>query len=88
MMTNYSEATIYIGMTNDLIRRVYEHKKPVSQCFTEKYNADRLIYYEIYNNPQEAIVREKQLKKWSRIKKTRLINAMNPDWDDLYDNLV
>ncbi|MDD3013738.1 MAG: GIY-YIG nuclease family protein [Candidatus Gastranaerophilales bacterium] len=88
MMTNYSEASIYIGMTNDLIRRVFEHKNPISQCFTEKYNVDRLIYYEIYNDPQEAIAREKQLKKWSRIKKTRLINTMNPDWDDLYDKLI
>ena len=87
-MTNYSEATIYIGMTNDLIRRVFEHKNPVNQCFAEKYNVDRLVYYEIYSDPLEAIAREKQLKKWSRIKKTRQINSMNPEWNDLYDKLI
>jgi putative endonuclease len=88
MMTNFSESTIYIGMTNDLIRRVFEHKNPVNQCFTGKYHVDRLVYYEIYNDPLEAIAREKQLKRWSRIKKTKLINSMNPEWNDLYDKLV
>jgi putative endonuclease len=74
---------IYTGVTNDLARRVYEHKKKLVQGFTSKYNVNQLVYYEEYNHPEEAILREKQIKGWLRIKKIKLIEDMNPDWKDL-----
>jgi putative endonuclease len=74
---------IYTGVTNDLARRVYEHKKKLVQGFTSKYNVNQLVYYEEYNHPEEAILREKQITGWLRIKKIKLIEDMNPDWKDL-----
>jgi putative endonuclease len=74
---------IYTGVTNDLARRVYEHKKKLVLGFTSKYNVNQLVYYEEYNHPEEAILREKQIKGWLRIKKIKLIEDMNPDWKDL-----
>jgi putative endonuclease len=76
---------LYTGVTNDLIRRVYEHKNKMVDGFTKQYNVDRLVYYEIYSEICDAIAREKQIKGWSRKKKDVLINQMNPQWDDLYD---
>ena len=74
-------------MTNNLIRRVYEHKEKIIDGFTKKYNCTKLVYYEIFNDPYNAIAREKQIKACSRKKKIDLINAMNPKWKDLYDDL-
>ena len=74
---------LYTGVTNDLARRVYEHKKKLVQGFTSKYNVNQLVYYEEYNHPEEAILREKQIKGWLRIKKIKLIEDMNPGWKDL-----
>ena len=74
---------LYIGVTNDLERRVYEHKSGINKGFTKKYRIKRLIYYEEYSNIEEAIEREKQLKNWRRNKKTNLIAKMNPLWKDL-----
>ena len=74
---------LYTGVTNDLARRVYEHKNKLVQGFTSKYNVNQLVYYEEYNNPQEAILREKQIKGWLRIKKIKLIAGINPSWKDL-----
>ena len=74
-------------MTNNLIRRVYEHKEKIIDGFTKKYNCTKLVYYEIFNDPYNAIAREKQIKAGSRKKKIDLINAMNPKWKDLYDDL-
>ena len=74
-------------MTNSLIRRVYEHKEKIIAGFTKKYNCTKIVYYEIFNDPYNAIAREKQIKAGSRKKKIDLINAMNPEWKDLYDNL-
>jgi putative endonuclease len=76
--------TLYIGMTNDLLRRVYEHKKKIVKGFTTKYGADKLVYFEETNDVGGAIQREKQLKKWRRKWKLRLIESMNPEWNDLY----
>lgn len=73
----------YIGITSNLIKRVWEHKNKLVKGFTEKYNIDILIYYEIYNDPQAAIGREKQLKKWNRKKKIILIAKMNPKFEEL-----
>ncbi len=74
-------------MTNNLIRRVYEHKEKIIDGFTKKYNCTKLVYYEIFNDPYNAIAREKQIKAGSRKKKIDLINSMNPNWKDLYDDL-
>ena len=82
IMTNGSK-TLYIGVTNNLERRVYEHKNKVIDGFTCKYNIDTLIYYEATSDINEAISKEKKLKKWSRLKKTVLIESVNPGWEDL-----
>ncbi len=74
-------------MTNNLIRRVYEHKEKIIDGFTKKYNCTKLVYYEIFNDPYNAIAREKQIKAGSRKKKIDRINSMNPNWKDLYDDL-
>lgn len=83
IMTNEHNTVLYIGITNDLIRRVYEHKQKLVQGFTKKYNIVKLVYYEVTNDIQSAISREKQLKSGSQQKKIHLINQMNPNWDDL-----
>ncbi len=77
--------TLYIGITNDLIRRVYQHKNKLISGFTNKYNIDKLVYYEITDDVISAITREKQLKKWNRNWKINLIESINPNWDDLYE---
>ena len=81
-MTNKSK-TLYIGITNNLIRRVYEHKQKLAKGFTEKYNIDKLLYYEITTDIESALTREKQLKRWRREKKIGLIESLNPEWKDL-----
>ncbi len=78
--------TLYIGVTNDLERRVLEHQPGALGGFTQKYNVNRLIYYEESNDVQAAIAREKQLKGWRRSKKLALIELANPEWDDLSEN--
>ena len=75
--------TLYIGITNNLQRRIYEHKEGLISSFTEKYNCKKLVYFETYDDVDEAIVREKQLKGWIRIKKENLIKTINPGWKDL-----
>ena len=77
-----------LSKTNNLIRRVYEHKNKMVDGFTKQYNVDRLVYYEAYSEIYDAITREKQIKKWSRKKKNDLINQMNPQWEDLYETLL
>ncbi|HEY4711268.1 MAG TPA: GIY-YIG nuclease family protein [Dehalococcoidia bacterium] len=84
IMTN-SSRTLYTGVTDDLVRRVYEHKEKLIKGFTQKYNITRLIYYEITSDVQAAIQREKQIKGWLRKKKTALIERVNPEWKDLSD---
>ncbi|HVY19883.1 MAG TPA: GIY-YIG nuclease family protein [Bauldia sp.] len=75
--------TLYIGVTNDLVRRVYEHRTKAVKGFTSRYSVARLVYFEIFGDIEAAIVREKQLKKWERAWKIRLIEEKNPDWSDL-----
>jgi putative endonuclease len=82
IMTNKSR-TLYTGMTNNLMRRVYEHKNKLVQGFTSKYNIQFLVYYESTSNIHAALEREKQIKGWLRTKKTALIDSMNPQWKDL-----
>ena len=87
LLANKYNNVLYTGVTSDLIRRVYEHKNKLLQGFTQKYNVDRLVYYEACENIVVAIEREKQIKAWSRKKKDQLINTLNPEWNDLYRSL-
>jgi putative endonuclease len=83
IMTNYSETSLYIGVTSNLPKRVWEHKNKVVEGFTEKYNVDKLVYFETTDSIESAIKREKQLKNWHREWKINLIKEMNPDFRDL-----
>ena len=85
MLASTRNGTLYIGLTNDLVRRVYEHKNKVHQGFTKRYNVQMLIYNEVFEDIEAAIAREKQLKKWNRQWKLRLIEEYNPKWKDLYN---
>jgi putative endonuclease len=87
LLTNKHNNVLYTGVTNDLIRRIYEHKNKLQKGFTEKYNVDRLVYYEMYNDISDAITREKQIKGWTRKKKNELISQFNPKWKDLYEDI-
>ena len=82
LLTNRSR-TLYTGVTNDLTRRVYEHRQKLIPGFTQKYNIDRLVYFEESADVKDAIAREKQIKGWTRAKKIALIESMNPEWQDL-----
>ena len=86
IMTNYSETSLYIGVTSNLQKRVWEHKNKVVEGFTKKYNVDRLVYYELTEDVESALNREKQLKRWHRQWKINLINEMNPEFKDLSKN--
>ena len=86
-MTNKNNTVLYTGMTNDLIRRAYEHKNNIGSKFTSKYNVYKLVYYEIFDDPENAILREKKIKAGKRQKKIDLINSMNESWEDLYPRL-
>ena len=88
IMANKIDSVLYTGVTNDLLRRVYEHKNKLVKGFTSRYNAGRLVYYESTESVESAIAREKQIKGGSRLAKVRLIQSMNKDWRDLYDDLL
>lgn len=79
--------TLYVGVTSDLIKRIYEHKSKVTKGFTQKYGVDKLGYYEVYESIESAIEREKQLKAGKRQTKIDLIKSQNPKWEDLYETL-
>ena len=83
IMTNSRTTTLYIGMTNDLERRVFEHKKKLFEGFTKRYNLDRLVYFEETDEVHSALAREKQLKGWLRRRKAALVETMNANWQDL-----
>lgn len=87
-MTASTSKVLYVGVTNDLVRRVWEHKEKLIFGFTEKYHVDRLVYYEVADEVLTAIAREKQIKGYRREKKVALIDAMNPGWKDLYLDLT
>jgi len=80
--------TLYVGVTKDLVKRCYEHKHDLVEGFTKKYQVHTLVYYETHDNAIEAIAREKQIKKWNRSWKIRLVEEMNPDWRELYDEII
>ena len=88
ILTNRPNGTLYVGVTNDLIRRTYEHRAGVVKGFTRTYGLKRLVYFEQYDDIRTAIQREHNMKHWSRTWKVRLILANNPEWRDLFDDLV
>lgn len=88
ILTNYTNTVLYTGVTNNLVRRVYEHKEHLVKGFTLKYNVNKLVYYEATEDVNSAISREKQIKAGSRQKKIDLINNFNPEWKDLYPKIV
>jgi putative endonuclease len=88
IMSNKNHTTLYVGVTSELYYRVIEHKeKKYPRSFTAKYNLNELVYYEVFHSIEEAIAREKQIKGGSRADKEKLINAINPDWKDLFDEV-
>jgi len=87
-MSNKKDGVLYIGVTSDLIKRVYEHKNKLHDGFSKKYNTKKLVFYEIYADIKEAIKREKQFKKWNRSWKVELIENFNQEWNDLYNDIL
>src|ERR1051325_226554 len=83
MMTNRSRVVLYTGITNSLVRRVWQHQKAEIEGFTRAYRVNRLVYYERFNDPRDAIAREKEIKGWRREKKNALVETMNAKWTDL-----
>ena len=83
ILSNKFNNVIYVGVTNDIVRRVYEHKHKVNDSFTSRYNVNKLVYYEETDSVDAALAREKQIKSWNRERKNRLINSKNPDWNEL-----
>ncbi len=88
IVTNKIDTVLYVGITNDLIRRIDQYKQGIGPAFTSKYHINKLVYYEITNDINEAINREKQIKAGSRKKKIELIESINPTWKDLYDYIL
>ncbi len=88
ILASKKNGTLYIGVTNDLIRRIYEHKNNIVEGFTKKYNIHELVYYEKTNDSYSAIQREKRMKKWNRQWKIELIEKSNPQWKDLYKEII
>jgi putative endonuclease len=88
ILANKKNGTIYIGVTSDLIKRIWEHKQKLVPGFTQKYNIDKLVYCEEHNDVNLAIQREKQIKKWNRSWKIKIIKKQNPEWKDLYNDII
>jgi putative endonuclease len=88
ILASKRNGTLYIGVTNNLVRRVWEHKNEVVEGFTKKYGVHQLVWYEVADTPGAAIAREKQLKKWNRAWKLKLIEEKNPKWKDLYQEIA
>ena len=87
ILTNESHKTLYTGVTSNLVQRIYQHKNKIIEGFTAKYNCHKLVYFEVFEDMENAILREKQIKGGSRQKKIDLIENLNPDWRDLYDDI-
>jgi putative endonuclease len=88
ILTNKPRGTLYVGVTNDLVRRVYQHREGTIAGFTKRYGLKQLVYFEKYDTPTLAIQREKNIKHWSRLWKLDLINSSNPQWRDLYNDIA
>ena len=88
ILSNQVRGTLYIGVTSDLIQRIHQHRSDAVEGFSNKYQTHRLVYYEMFGDMYEAIRREKQLKKWKRVWKLKLIEDFNPGWKDMYEEIV
>ena len=89
ILTNEKGNVLYTGITNNLMKRVYEHKKHLDKgSFTARYNVEKLVYYEVTSEVDAAIEREKRIKGWNRKRKNKLVESKNPNWNELYDNLL
>jgi putative endonuclease len=88
VMTNNTNTVLYTGITSNLKKRVYEHRNKLADGFTKRYNVSKLLYYEVFDSPVDAITREKQIKAGSRRKKIDLIEQNNAEWNDLYDEIL
>jgi len=88
LLASKKYGTLYIGVTSDIVRRIHEHKSKIVAGFSKRYSVDRLVWFEIYDDPVTAIEREKELKKWRRKWKIQLIEKQNPDWIDLYPQIA
>jgi putative endonuclease len=88
LLASQRNGTLYLGVTRDLVRRVYQHKTKATPGFTSRYGVQRLVWYEVYDDPTNAIEREKDIKKWRRAWKMRLIEEANPTWRDLYEEIT
>lgn len=87
-LTNKNNTVLYTGVTSDLPKRIWQHRNKTIPGFTSRYQCHKLVYFEVFTDMIEAITREKQIKKWRRVKKENLIIKDNPDWDDLYGSIV
>ena len=87
-MASKRNGTLYVGATSNLVKRVHEHKNDLADGFTKKYRVHNLVYFELHEDMSDAIAREKQIKKWNREWKLELIEKSNPEWKDLYDNII
>ena len=87
IITNKNNTVLYTGITSNLVKRIFEHKNKLADGFSKRYNLEKIVYYEIFDDPYNAISREKQIKGGSRKKKIQLIGEFNPEWLDLYDSL-
>ena len=88
MLASKRNGTLYIGVTSDLVQRVWQHKNHVVDGFSKKYRTDMLVWYELHGDMESAILREKAMKEWKRAWKLRVIEEQNPDWRDLYDDIL
>ena len=88
ILTNVTNKVMYVGMTNNLQRRLYEHKNGIVDGFTKKYRVHKLVYYEVTSDVTAAIEREKQIKGWNRKRKNKLVESKNPSWAELYDSIL
>ena len=88
LLASRTDGALYVGITNDLVRRIYQHRTKTIPGFTARYNITRLVWFEVYADPISAITREKELKKWRRAWKIALIERDNPGWNDLYDSIA
>ena len=88
LLANRKHGTLYLGVTNDLVRRVYEHRNKIVKGFSARYDVGTLVWFECYDDPENAIAREKDIKKWRRDWKIRLIEEGNPNWEDLYASIT
>jgi putative endonuclease len=88
ILASQRNGTLYTGVTSDLVQRIWQHKNDTLEGFTKKYGVHILVYYELHDDMENAIIREKRVKKWNRAWKLRLIEEMNPEWNDLYESIL